>query len=108
MYKFVNGKTLSIVARFHEFMKQFPTGGISIDEFKKLSSHVLKEEEVEEFTASVFKMFDADMNAYLTFEEFTLATEVHEVANANPLEKLSWLFENVYDTVISELYFYVR
>ena len=81
-------------------MKQFPSGGISVEAFSQLSSHVLKAEEVEEFTKNVFKMFDADLNGYLTFEEFTLATECHEVANANPLEKLSWLFENVYDKVI--------
>ena len=89
----------AVIARFHEFMKQFPNGGISVEDFGKLSSRVLKEDEVEEFTKSVFKMFDADLNGYLTFEEFTLATECHEVANANPLEKLSWLFENVYDKV---------
>ena len=88
-----------VIARFHEFMKQFPNGGISVEAFGNLSSRVLKQEEVDEFTKSVFKMFDADLNGYLTFEEFTLATECHEVANANPLEKLSWLFENVYDKV---------
>ena len=90
----------AVIGRFHEFMKQFPSGGISVEAFSQLSSHVLKAEEVEEFTKNVFKMFDADLNGYLTFEEFTLATECHEVANANPLEKLSWLFENVYDKVI--------
>merc|ERR1712004_233847 len=87
----------AVIGRFHEFMKQFPSGGISVEAFNNLSSHVLKDDEVEDFTKNVFKMFDADLNGYLTFEEFTLATECHEVANSNPLEKLSWLFENVYD-----------
>lgn len=96
----------AVIGRFHEFMKQFPSGGISVEAFSQLSSHVLKAEEVEEFTKNVFKMFDADLNGYLTFEEFTLATECHEVANANPLEKLSWLFENVYDKVIMVKYQY--
>ena len=89
----------AVIGRFHEFMKQFPSGGISVEAFNNLSSHVLKDDEVEDFTKNVFKMFDADLNGYLTFEEFTLATECHEVANSNPLEKLSWLFENVYDKV---------
>ena len=40
-------------------------------------------------------MFDGDKNRFLTFEEFTLATEVHDTT-----EKLAWLFENIYDQVV--------
>lgn len=83
--------------RYQEFTRQFPSGGITKEAFKNLSLNVLEEEDVNEFTNNVFIMFDVDRNGYLTFAEFTLAIEV--ASNVNPLEKLSWLFDHVYDKV---------
>jgi hypothetical protein len=87
-----------IIKRYQEFYKQFPSGGMTVQAFRQLSLSVLDETEVDEFTQNVFQMFDVDKDKTLTFEEFTMATEVHSV-NSNPLEKLSWLFDHVYDKV---------
>ena len=87
-----------IIERYEEFNRQFSDKGISVTAFQQLSLAVLDEAEVDEFVTNVFRMFDVDKNQYLTFEEFTLATEVH-ASNGNPLEKLSWLFDNIYDKV---------
>ena len=81
--------------RHGEFCKQFPDGGITMRAFRRLSSCVIDEGEVNDFTEKVFGMFDGDKNHFLTFEEFTLATEVHDTT-----EKLAWLFDNVYDQVM--------
>ena len=51
-----------------------------------------------DFTHKVFNLFDADGDANLTFEEFTMAVEVKD-RTGNPLGKLSWLFDTVYDKV---------
>ena len=83
--------------RHETFQKQFPDGGITVRAFRKLSACVVDQKEVRDFTISVFEIFDGDRNKYLTFEEFTLATEVHETT-----EKLAWLFDNVYDKVINK------
>ena len=82
--------------RYEEFNKQFPDKGITPTDFRRLSSFVLEESEVNDFTRRVFKMFDTDHNKFLTFEEFTLATEQ---GKGNPLMKLAWLFDKVYDEV---------
>ncbi len=82
--------------RYREFMKQFPDGGISFVAFRALSALILEEGEVDSFTKRVFKMFDTDHNKFLTFEEFTLATEQQK---GNPLYKLAWMFDHVYDIV---------
>lgn len=85
-----------IVERYEGFIQQFPDDALSMEDFKTLSLHVLEPSEVGDFTKKVFKMFDSDNNKYLTFEEFTLATEQPK---GNPLYKLSWMFDNVYDEV---------
>lgn len=85
-----------IVERYQEFVNQFPSGVMSIAAFRELSLQVLDEQEVEAFTENVFNMFDVDKDTTLTFEEFTLATLAQQ-QNQNPLEKLSWLFDHVYD-----------
>ena len=51
-----------------------------------------------DFTQKVFNLFDGDGDAFLTFEEFTLAVEVKDTTG-NPLGKLAWLFDMVYDKV---------
>ena len=51
-----------------------------------------------DFTQKVFNLFDGDGDAFLTFEEFTLAVEVKDTTG-NPLGKLAWLFDTVYDKV---------
>ena len=63
-----------------------------------MSCRVLDEAEVIDFTAKIFNLFDADRDNHLTFEEFTMATEVKDT-KGSPLSKLSWLFDHVYDKV---------
>ena len=73
---------------------------MTVSAFRKLSLSVLSEDEVDDFTNNVFRMFDVDRDKTLTFEEFTLATVIHATCSEeNPMEKLSWLFDNVYDKV---------
>ena len=55
-----------------------------------------------DFTQKVFNLFDGDGDAFLTFEEFTLAVEVKDTTG-NPLGKLAWLFDTVYDKVSKTL-----
>ena len=79
------------------FARQFPMKGISQDSFRRLSRKILQDDdEVDEFTERVYKMFDADKNRFLTFEEFTVATEQPK---DNPLYKLDWIFDNIFDVV---------
>ena len=85
-----------IMEKYEDFTKQFSEKGMTPSQFRRLSCAVLDESEVDNFTRKVFKMFDEDQNRLLTFEEFLLATENMK---ANPLMKLSWLFDNVYDQV---------
>ena len=85
--------------RHDEFLRQYPTGKIKKSAFRRLCTSILDPSEVEKFTKEVFDMFDSDMNDLLTFEEFILATEVHDVDDNNPLGKLAWLYDNVYDEV---------
>ena len=45
---------------------------------------------------NVFRMFDSNKDANLTFDEFTVATSAKD---SSPAEKLAWLFDHVYDKV---------
>ena len=88
-----------IVDRHKEFNRLFPENqGVSIKSFRRLSCRVVDETEVIDFSNKIFGLFDADKDNNLSFEEFTLATEVHDT-KGNPLGKLAWLFDNVYDKV---------
>ena len=74
------------------------TLGMSARSFRRASCHVLDKAEVADFTHKVFNLFDGDGDAFLNFEEFTLAVEVKDTTG-NPLGKLAWLFDSVYDKV---------
>ena len=63
-----------------------------------MSCHVLDRHEVADFTTKIYNLFDADNDANLSFEEFTLAVEVQDT-KGNPLGKLAWFFDEVYDKV---------
>jgi Ca2+-binding EF-hand superfamily protein len=71
---------------------------MSARSFRRASCHVLDKTEVADFTHKVFNLFDGDGDAFLNFEEFTLAVEVKDTTG-NPLGKLAWLFDTVYDKV---------
>ena len=78
--------------------------GINAKSFRRLSYRVVDETEVVDFTAKIFNLFDADKDNHLTFEEFTMATEVKDT-KGSPLGKLSWLFDNVYDKVRKKFHY---
>ena len=76
----------------------------------------MEESEVTGFVANVFKLFDANADQTLDFEEFTLAVTTRVAAAGSgggaaekparkrkeedpKARKLKWLFENVYDKV---------
>ncbi|CAB4056216.1 unnamed protein product [Lepeophtheirus salmonis] len=84
-----------IKSRRKEFYQQFPEGFVTVREFQRISAKVLSRDEIGKFTENVFHLFDSDKDNRLSFEEFTIATSVSE--SAGPLEKLQWLFDNVYD-----------
>jgi Ca2+-binding EF-hand superfamily protein len=77
-------------------MKNFPDGVMSYNEFRDLSSRILDPSEVDAFCRNVFRMFDSNKDANLTFDEFTIATSAKD---SSPAEKLVWLFDHVYDKV---------
>jgi hypothetical protein len=74
---------------------------MSYNEFRDLSSRILDPSEVDAFCRNVFRMFDSNKDANLTFDEFTIATSAKD---SSPAEKLAWLFDHVYDKVS---YFFV-
>ena len=84
-----------ILQRYKTFNKQFRKGRVSSRAFRKMSLQVLEETEIDEFVSNVFFIFDVGESGYLSFEKFTLATEMHNI-NGNVLDKLSWLFDHVY------------
>ena len=63
-----------------------------------MSCRIVDDSESYDFTTKIFNLFDADKDNHLTFEEFTMATEVHDT-KGKPLGKLAWLFDHVYDKV---------
>ena len=63
-----------------------------------MSKQIMSEEEVTGFVDNVFKMFDSNNDAKLDFEEFILATSGKDT-NSTHVDKLVWLFDNVYDKV---------
>lgn len=81
---------------YSQFASEFPQKTIMMSDFIKLCKAVMPKDEVIDFTKTVFQLFDEYNKGYLTFEEYVLATEQFK---ANPLFKLAWLFDNVYDQV---------
>ena len=94
-----NLSKMELIYRYEEFYRQYPNGEMNKNSFRKLCAAILVEDEVDKFSNEVFDLFDADKNDLLTFEEFILATEVQDVKDCNPLYKLAWLYDNVYDVV---------
>ena len=43
-----------------------------------MSCRIVDDSESYDFTTKIFNLFDADKDNHLTFEEFTMATEVHD------------------------------
>ena len=84
-----------ILQRYKTFNKQFRKGRVSSRAFRKMSLQVLEETEIDEFVSNVFFIFDVGESGYLSFEKFTLATEMANISG-NVLDKLSWLFDHVY------------
>ena len=84
-----------ILQRYKTFNKQFRKGRVSLRAFRKMSLQVLEETEIDEFVSNVFFIFDVSKSGYLSFEKFTLATEMANISG-NVLDKLSWLFDHVY------------
>ncbi len=80
---------------------------ISKDDFRQMSLQIVDSSEVDLFVENVFRLFDANRDRYLDFEEFTMATSTDEKGKGNkrkkvkkkPIDKLTWIYENIYDKV---------
>ena len=71
---------------------------VSKEEFRLMSRQIMPASEVGPFVNNVYAMFDSNDDGRLDFEEFVMATSGRETG-ASHVDKMLWLFENVYDKV---------
>ena len=79
---------------YKDFQKDFPSGEVSIDQFKKIYSQHFPSGDAGKFAEHVFRTFDKDSDHVLDFREFLVAFSIS--ANKDPKARLAWAF-NMYD-----------
>ena len=63
------------------FIKQFPDGQITKDEFKEIAYQLIDDSDIDGFVENVFRMFDINQDRSLDFVEYVLATSSAELGN---------------------------
>ena len=92
--------------RQETFQKQFPNGQVGKEEFREIASNLIddSENDIDAFVDNVYRMFDLNQDRSLDFGEFVVATASaqsaigeHGLGEEKPFDRMTWLFENVYD-----------
>ena len=79
---------------YHEFVKDFPSGTLGIDQFKDIYIQHFPNGDATKFAEHVFRTFDKNDDHQLNFREFM--TALSATARGGPKDRLRWAFE-MYD-----------